>query len=121
MARRDQTLYKDTSDAKIAGVCSGLAKYFDIDTNLVRVGFAAFMLAGGGSVIAYLILALLLDPDPEPVESSAIAPRDGEIVLDAQSSPAASVDQPTPHVEETAVSYGEVLHEGGHHEPHPGA
>lgn len=102
MARRDQTLYRDTSDAKIAGVCSGLAKYFDIDTNLVRVGFAAFMLAGGGSVIAYLILALLLDP--EPAESAPIAPRDSEMVLDPQSSPAASVDPLTPHVEGTTVS-----------------
>lgn len=119
MARRDQTIYRDTSDAKIAGVCSGLAKYFDIDTNLVRVGFAAFTLAGGGSVIAYLVLALLLDP--EPVGSPAIAPGDSEIVLDPQSSPAASVDHLTREAEVTAASYGEVLHEGGHHPPHPGA
>ena len=117
MARRDQTLYRDTSDSKIAGVCSGLAKYFDVDTNLIRIGFVAFMFAGGGSVIAYLILAVALDPDP--VEPTAIAPKESEIVLDPRA-PAASVDQLAPHDEGTAVSYDEVLHEGGHHQPHPG-
>ncbi len=64
MARRDQTLYRDTSDLKIAGVCSGLARYFDIDTSLMRVIFVALLVFGGGSALAYILLWWLLDPAP---------------------------------------------------------
>ena len=64
MARRDQQLYKDPDDKMIAGVCSGLGRYFDIDTTLVRVVLAALTLAGGGGVIAYLILWFVLDDAP---------------------------------------------------------
>ena len=39
MARRDQTLYRDENEKILGGVCSGIGQYFDIDTNLVRVGF----------------------------------------------------------------------------------
>ncbi len=64
MARRDQPLYRDTTDKKIAGVCSGLARYFDVDTTLVRVLFAALLVFGGGSLLAYLLLWLVVDPAP---------------------------------------------------------
>jgi phage shock protein PspC (stress-responsive transcriptional regulator) len=64
MGRRDVTLHRDTSDQKIAGVCSGLARYFDVDTTLVRVVFVALLVFGGGSLVAYLLLWWLLDPAP---------------------------------------------------------
>lgn len=64
MARRDQTLYRDESDKMLGGVCSGLAQYFDVDTNLARVAFVALAAFGGGGVIAYLILWAILDPKP---------------------------------------------------------
>lgn len=64
MARRDQQLYRDPDDKMIAGVCSGLGHYFDIDTTLVRVVLAALTLAGGGGVIAYLILWFVVDEAP---------------------------------------------------------
>ena len=64
MARRDRTLYRDPEDRKIGGVCSGLARYFDLDTLLVRVVFVAALVFGGGSLIAYLLLWLLVDDAP---------------------------------------------------------
>ena len=64
MPRRDSPLYRDTSDQKIAGVCSGLARYFDLDTTLVRVVFAALLVFGGWSLVAYLLLWWLVDPAP---------------------------------------------------------
>ena len=64
MARRDHPLYRDPTDKKIAGVCSGLARYFDLDTTLVRVVFIALLVFGGGSLLAYLLLWLLLDDAP---------------------------------------------------------
>ena len=64
MARRDQQLYRDTGDQKIGGVCSGLARYFDLDPLLVRVAFVATLIAGGWSLIVYLLLWWLVDPTP---------------------------------------------------------
>lgn len=53
MARK---YYRIDSDKKIAGVCQGLAEYFNIDVTLVRVLFVIFGLGGGTALILYLIL-----------------------------------------------------------------
>lgn len=65
MSRRERQLYRDTSDQKIGGVCSGLAHYFDLDPLLVRVAFVAALVFGGGSLVAYVLLWWLVDPAPE--------------------------------------------------------
>jgi len=44
---------------KIAGVCTGLAVYFNMDVTLVRVIFVLLGLCGGAAVVAYLLLWLL--------------------------------------------------------------
>jgi len=44
----------------IAGVCGGLAEYFEIDSSLVRVGTVLLMLAGGAGIVAYVILWLIV-------------------------------------------------------------
>jgi phage shock protein C len=64
MARRDVPLTRNTDDKKIAGVCSGLAEYFDLDTTLVRVVFVALLVFGGWSLVAYLLLWWLVDSKP---------------------------------------------------------
>lgn len=61
---RDRKLYRDTDQQKIGGVCSGLARYFDLDPLLVRVAFVAALLFNGVSLIAYLLLWWLVDPAP---------------------------------------------------------
>ena len=56
-------LTKSTYDKKIAGVCGGLAQYFDIDPTLVRVGYAIFtFFSFGTGLILYIILAVIM-PD----------------------------------------------------------
>lgn len=73
MSRRDRTLYRDTNDQKIGGVCSGLARYFDLDPLLVRVAFVATLVFGGGSLLAYILLWWLVDPAPEGYWAEASA------------------------------------------------
>jgi phage shock protein C len=48
-------LYRSTTDRQIAGVCGGLADYFNIDGTLVRIAFvvAAFTSVG---LLAYIVL-----------------------------------------------------------------
>ena len=52
---------------KIAGVCAGLADYFDLDVTLVRVLFVILTLASGGVVLlAYFLLWLLAPTAARP-------------------------------------------------------
>ena len=52
----------DKANAKLAGVCSGIGRYFGIDPLLVRIGFVAATLLGFGSpVIIYAAIALIAD------------------------------------------------------------
>ena len=51
-------LYLSTTDYKIAGVCGGIAEYFNMDATLVRliyIGLSVFTSAFPG-VILYLVL-----------------------------------------------------------------
>ena len=57
-------LTKSSHDRMIAGVCGGLAKYFDMDPTLVRVGYVvlSLFLAGFPGLLVYIILAIVM-PD----------------------------------------------------------
>jgi phage shock protein PspC (stress-responsive transcriptional regulator) len=47
-------------EAKIMGVCAGIADYFGWDVTLVRIGFVAAAIFGIGSpVILYLIIGII--------------------------------------------------------------
>ena len=46
-------------DKKIAGVCAGVAHYFDIDPTIVRVIWGVLALGYGAGIIAYIILWII--------------------------------------------------------------
>ena len=47
------------SDQKIAGVCAGVANYFDIDPTIVRVIWGVLAFCYGAGVVAYIILWII--------------------------------------------------------------
>ena len=52
----------DKANAKVFGVCSGIADDFGIDTMLVRIGFVAATLLGiGAPILIYIAIALIAD------------------------------------------------------------
>lgn len=52
----------DKSDAKLAGVCGGIANYFELDPMIIRLVFVAATVFGvGAPVLLYLIIALVAD------------------------------------------------------------
>ena len=51
----EKRLTRDVNNKKIAGVCAGIANYFDLDPTLVRVIWILFVCVGGAGVLAYLI------------------------------------------------------------------
>ena len=54
-------LYKtEGANAKLFGVCGGVAEYFDVDPTLVRVGVVVLMLVAGTGLLAYLVCALIM-------------------------------------------------------------
>ncbi len=67
MAR--QRLVRSTRDRRIAGVCGGIAAYFDLDSTLLRVLWVCAVLFGGFGVLLYIILWIAL-PEGEPTTSA---------------------------------------------------
>lgn len=55
-------LTRSTYDRMIAGVCGGLAEYFDVDSTLVRVAFVllSVLSAAFPGLIVYIILWLVV-------------------------------------------------------------
>ncbi|MEI6378758.1 MAG: PspC domain-containing protein [Candidatus Falkowbacteria bacterium] len=56
-------LYRSSRDKIIAGVCGGLAEYFEIDSTIIRAAFIVLTLAGGSGILLYIILALITPSD----------------------------------------------------------
>ena len=63
-------LYRCQSEGKLAGVCAGIAKYFDIDPTIIRLIWVAITLAGGSGLIAYIICAFVMPEEPEYNETN---------------------------------------------------
>ena len=53
-------LYRSTSNRQLAGVCGGLAEYFNLDPTLIRVLFVILAVLGGSGVILYIALWIIV-------------------------------------------------------------
>lgn len=62
----NKKLYRNINDKMIAGVCSGLAEYINVDPTIVRLIWALVALSGAG-VIAYLIAAIIIPEKPSDI------------------------------------------------------
>jgi phage shock protein PspC (stress-responsive transcriptional regulator) len=63
-------LERSQSDRMLAGVCGGLARYFDIHPAFYRVGFVVLTLIGGAGILIYIAAALVI---PDEGEEDSIA------------------------------------------------
>ena len=63
----EKKLYRSRTDSKLVGVCGGIAKYFDIDPTLVRVGWVVVSLMAGSGILAYIVCALIIPEDPTEI------------------------------------------------------
>ena len=57
---KTKKIYRKVDDCIIAGVCGGLADYFEIDETLVRVIFVLLVIGGGSGILIYLVLWLVI-------------------------------------------------------------
>jgi phage shock protein PspC (stress-responsive transcriptional regulator) len=58
----EMSLSRPRDDRMIAGVCSGIARHFNLDPTIVRIAFVASLFLPGPQILIYLI-AWLLMPD----------------------------------------------------------
>ena len=61
-----------SNDKKIAGVCGGVARYFDLDSSLVRAIWLLCVLMAGTGLVVYVVLwfAMPLDPPEYPAAAA---------------------------------------------------
>ena len=52
-------LMRSGRDQKIAGVCAGVANFFDIDPTIVRVIWGVLAFCYGAGIVAYIILWII--------------------------------------------------------------
>jgi phage shock protein C len=57
-------LYRDKHNAKLMGVCSGLADYTGIDTVWWRLGVVALSITLGWPILAYFVAGFILNKKP---------------------------------------------------------
>lgn len=65
MSGTSLTLRRSTNDRMIAGVVGGLARYFDIDPTVARVGYVVLSIVSVGfpGVLVYLVLWMVIPKD----------------------------------------------------------
>jgi phage shock protein PspC (stress-responsive transcriptional regulator) len=56
-------LYRVTEGKVLAGVCGGIAEYFELDPTVIRVIWA-LLAASGTGILAYIICALIIPQKP---------------------------------------------------------
>jgi phage shock protein C len=57
-------LYRSKTNRKLAGVCGGLAQYFNIDATLIRVLFVLLAVLGGSGLVLYLAMWIIVPNEP---------------------------------------------------------
>jgi phage shock protein C len=74
-------LERPASGRRIAGVCAGLGRYFDISPTFYRLGFVVLTLLGGAGILVYLAAVLVI---PEEGKRESIA---GEALAERREKP----------------------------------
>ena len=88
----EKRLYRSRDDRMIAGVCGGVAKYFDMDPTIVRIIFVLLIFANGLGILAYIIMAIVV-----PLEGSKV------------SEPKEAIKENVEEIKETATELGHEI------------
>lgn len=66
-------LYRSKTQKMIAGVCGGLAEYFEIDVSVIRIlWIIGTIISLGIGVVAYIVMVLVFPEAPENVDNESI-------------------------------------------------
>ncbi|HYY81666.1 MAG TPA: PspC domain-containing protein [Actinomycetes bacterium] len=62
---QSRRLYRSRTNRKLAGVCGGLAGYFNTDATLIRILFVVLALLGGPGLVIYLVMWIVVPEEPQ--------------------------------------------------------
>lgn len=74
-------LYRSQTDRQVAGVCGGLAEYFNVDPTLVRIIFLLLFFGMGNGFILYAVLWMVI-PEESDVRVGAKTKRKNDELYD---------------------------------------
>jgi phage shock protein C len=57
---KDKKIFRSNEDRIIAGICSGLGEYFEIDSSLIRILFILLFIGGGSGFLIYILLWMVI-------------------------------------------------------------
>ncbi len=98
-------LYRSASDQMVAGVCGGLAAYFNVDTTVIRlIAVLLVMITSGGAILPYLIMAIVVPEAKTPEQKAEMQGRRfsaADVINNAK--------QKTAAIEPAFASFGRTL------------
>jgi phage shock protein C len=59
-------LYRSEKNKIVAGICGGIGEYFNFDPTIIRLVFVLVTIFGGGGVLIYLVLWLVVPSESYP-------------------------------------------------------
>lgn len=62
-----QRLFRSRTNKVFAGVCGGLAEYFDVDPIIIRILFILMILFGGSGILLYIAAIIIIPQKPYTV------------------------------------------------------
>lgn len=74
-----ERLYRSEDDVIIAGVCSGVAEYFDTDPSLVRLAWIIFTLLGGSGILLYVVAVIIIPRESDLKQKKSKNSETGDI------------------------------------------
>jgi phage shock protein C len=57
-------LYRSKTNRQVAGVCGGLAEYFNLDATLIRILFVVLAVLGGSGLVLYVAMWIIVPKQP---------------------------------------------------------
>ncbi len=57
-------LYRSGKEKILAGVCGGIAEYFNVDPTIIRLLWVLFVLGFGTGILAYIIAWIIIPRNP---------------------------------------------------------
>lgn len=63
----EKKLYRSERERMIAGVCGGLAEYFEIDPTLIRLLWVLVTFVAGSGILIYILACIIIPSENDVV------------------------------------------------------
>ena len=82
MDNQVKRLYRSVDERMVAGVCGGIADYFNVDPTLIRLLFVfGFFATGSGLLWAYIIMMIVV-PEYVPASDAVVTAQADEVEVE---------------------------------------